>query len=312
MKQLSYTLFTEKFRPQKIDAILLPKKYKNFFQSVVKDKEVPNLLLYSSYPGSGKTTTAKAICKELDADYIYINVSKDSGVDVLRSDISKFATGKSLSGKKKIVILDELDGGSLNIQKALRGFIEEFQNKCRFIATCNYHSKIIEPLRSRFQEFDYNMNTQEIRKEMIPKVISYCYNILKLESITFDEQAISSLVEEKYPDIRKVYNILQQYSKMNSKHIDKNVLNFKVSDEKLYEYILQKKLSSARQHVLDTGLDLEGIYSDLYNNFLDKIDDKTKQAQIILILASYQTNSVNVFDKELNFAACMVEIMGVL
>lgn len=312
MKQLSYTLFVEKFRPKNVEAVLLPNKYKNFFRTAVKNGEVANLLLHSSYPGSGKTSLAKALCSDIGADYMYINVSEDSGIDILRNEIRRFASGKSLNGKKKIVILDELDGAKTkNIQDALRGFIEEFQNKCRFIATCNYVNKIISPLRSRFQEFDFNMNTLEVRKEMIPKVIAYVIGLLKYEKITYDADAIKMLVEEKYPDIRKVYNLLQQYSAMNG-HIDKNILNFVSVDDQFYQLLLEKKLKSARQYILDSGYDLDEMYSDLYNNFLNKIDDKNKEAQVIIILADYQKWSGQVADKELHFAACMAEIMGVL
>lgn len=308
MKQLAYTLFVEKFRPQNVNGVLLPTKYKNFFQSAVKNGEVPNLLLHSSYPGSGKTTMAKALCNDIESDSMYINVSEDSGIDTLRNDIRRFASGKSLTGKKKIVILDELDGGSKKIQDALRGFIEEFQNKCRFIATCNYVNKIISPLRSRFQEFDFNMNTLEIRKEMIPKVVAYCIALLKHEKITFDEEAVKSLVIEKYPDIRKIYNILQQYSLMNG-HIDMNVLNYSTVDEKLYQLILDKKLTAARQFILDSGYDYDELYTDLFKNFLNKIEDKAKQAEVILILGEWQKWSSQVADKELNFTACLVNIM---
>lgn len=308
MKQLSYTLFVEKFRPQNVNGVLLPTKYKNFFQSAVKNGEVPNLLLHSSYPGSGKTTMAKALCNDIESDSMYINVSEDSGIDTLRNDIRRFASGKSLTGKKKIVILDELDGGSKKIQDALRGFIEEFQNKCRFIATCNYVNKIISPLRSRFQEFDFNMNTLEIRKEMIPKVVAYCIGLLKHEKITFDEEAVKCLVTEKYPDIRKIYNILQQYSLMNG-HIDMNVLNYSTVDEKLYQLILDKKLTAARQFILDSGYDYDELYTDLFKNFLNKIEDKAKQAEVILILGEWQKWSGQVADKELNFIACLVNIM---
>jgi len=139
-----FSLWVEKYRPQKIDHAILPNEYRKFFNKIVKTGDIPNLLLYSSSPGTGKTTIAKALCIEAGVDYLYINASKDTGIDILRTTITKYASGKSLSGKKKVVILDEVDGSSAtSFQAAVRAFIEEFHNSCRFILTCNYVNKII-------------------------------------------------------------------------------------------------------------------------------------------------------------------------
>jgi DNA polymerase III delta prime subunit len=311
-KQLSYTLFTEKFRPENVSGILMPNIYKTFFNKLVEEKEVPSLLLYSSYPGSGKTSLAKALVEDIDADFLYINMSEDSGIDTIRNDARRFASGKSLNKKKKIIICDELDGANINTsQKALRGFLEEFHNNCRIIATCNYVNKIIPALRSRFQEFDFNMNTQEFRKEMIPKVISRICGLMKLERIEFDPEAIKMLVEEKYPDIRKIYNILQQYSKMCGM-IDKNILNFVSVDEQLYQLILNKKFTSSRQYILDNGYNFDDLFTDFYTNLVPKVDDKIKQCQMIISIGEWQYKAALSLNKEIAFMAMLVELMEIV
>jgi DNA polymerase III delta prime subunit len=193
-KQLSYTLWTEKYRPEKVKDMLLPSNYTKFFKELVKDGEVPNLLLYSSTPGTGKTSIAKALCNEIDADYLYINASSENGIDTIREDVSRFASGKSLSGKKKIVIFDEGEQLSFAAQKAILAMFEKYQNTCRFILTCNYVNKVIPAARSRFQEFDFNMNTKEIREEMIPKVTKHLKGALKFESVEYNDSVVEELL----------------------------------------------------------------------------------------------------------------------
>ena len=179
---------------------------------------------------------------------IFLNKWKTAG---LQFPI-KVASRRKINGMKQIVILDECDGASAQLMKGLRSAIEEFHNSCRFILTCNNVNSIIPPLRSRCQEFNFNMNKEEFRNEMIPKVVKRVGLVLKSESIEFDQEAVDLLVKERYPDIRKIYGILQQYSKMNGL-IDKNVLNFVDVDDKLYELVLTKKLTLARQYILDAG-----------------------------------------------------------
>jgi len=308
-KKLSYTLFTEKYRPDSVSGMLIPKSYKKFFQTLVEQKEIPNLLLYSSIPGSGKTSIAKALCNDLDADYLYINISSESGIDTLRTDIARFAAGKSISGKKKIVICDEFDGATLALQKGLRASIEEFHNHCRFILTCNYVNKIIPALRSRLQEFDFNMNTKEIRSEMLPQVRNRLVGLLKTEGITYQDETIEKLVDCLYPDIRKMYGLVQQYSTMNG-IIDSNIFNYESVDDQLYDFILNKKFTLARQFMIDSGYNYADMYADLYTNLVPKISDKSKQGQIILIIADWQYKASFSSNPEIPFSAMLFEIMS--
>jgi DNA polymerase III delta prime subunit len=310
-KQMSYTLFTEKYRPSRVEDMLLPGNYKTFFKELVKDGEVPNLLLYSSTPGTGKTSIAKALCAEIDADYLYINASSDNGIDTIREDVSRFASGKSLNKKKKIVIFDEGEQLSFAAQKAVLAMIEKFQNTCRFILTCNYVNKVIPAARSRFQEFNFDMNSKEIREEMVPKTIKRMKQVLAFEKIEYTDSAVEQVVETLYPDIRKMYGLIQQYSKMNGV-IDDNILNFESVDDEFYQLILTKKLTAARQFALDAGYNYDDMYSDLYKNLLPLIEDLGKKAQIILVIADYQYKSAFSNDKEIPFVAMLIEIMGIL
>jgi len=314
-KRLNYTLWVEKYRPSRIQDIVLPASIKKFFSEIVKEKEVPNLLFYSSSPGVGKTTVAKAIAKEVDTDFIYINTSLENGIDVLRSRIEKFATSMSFSGGRKIVILDEFDGASINLQQALRATIEEFHQSCRFIFTCNYITKIIEPLKSRCQMIDFNMMEKDFQDEMKPLIFNRLCGILKNEKfkdkpIIYDEVTIQKIVETYYPDIRKMLNVLQQYTKQNG-NVDSSIFDYEKIDIELYQLILNKKLTAARKFIIERNYNFDEMFRSLFDNFVPMLD-KTKQAQAILLIAEYMYRNSTVIDKEINFTALLLEIIGLL
>lgn len=302
----SYSLWIEKYRPEKVEHMILPSQYRDFFNNVIKSGDVPNLLLYSNTPGTGKTTIAKAICNQMDLDYLYINSSKESGVDTLRTTITRFATNKSLSGKKKVVILDEFDGASVNIMQALRAFLEEYQNTCRFIITANYVNKIIEPLRSRLQQFDFNVTNEAFRSELIPSISKRLKGILTKEKVEFDAETIDKLAEENFPDIRSMLSLLQKYSMMNGM-IDKNLFSYSSVDDKLYELLIEKKFTAARQFVLDSGYNFDEMYPVLYREFVPRLA-LPKQAQAIMSIADWQFKSNFCADKEIPFAALLLEL----
>lgn len=308
-KQATYSLFTEKYRPQKIEHCILPTEYKKAFQKIVKVGDIPNLLLYSSSPGTGKTTVAKALCIESGVDYLYINASKDTGIDVLRSRITQYATGKSLSGKKKVVILDEIDGSNnTQFQAGLRAFIEEFHNSCRFILTCNYVNKIIPPLRSRCQEYDFNVTTKEKREELVPKIAVRLEKVLTSEEVSFDEGICQKIADTLFPDMRKMLTLLQQYSLQHG-HIDSGVFQLETIDEEFYEFILKKQFIKARQFVIDSGYSFDDLYVALYRNLVPRLP-KIQQGEAILRIAEWQYRSAMSSDKEIPFAALLMEIIN--
>lgn len=306
-KRYNKLIWCELYRPQTVEDILMPKDLKKQFLKMVKQQSIPNLLLYSSGPGVGKTTLAKALCRDLSADYKYINVSSESGIDTLRSKIQKFASTKSFSGGQKVVIMDEFDGASKNLQQGLRAAIEEFHKVCRFIFTCNYITQIIGPLKSRCQEFDMNyMDTTSI-KELKPEIEDRITKILKHKGIDYDIKTVKKLIDTKYPDIRKTIQLCQQYSNINGS-IDKDILTFEKVDEEFYDLLLRKKFNPARRYVIEKNYDYTEMYTNLYKEFVPKLD-KPMQPQVILVLAQYQHWHASVADPEINFAACLVELL---
>ena len=313
-KQLSYTLWVEKYRPESIAQVLLPSKIKRTLAQYIKEGEVPNLFLYSSSPGTGKTTVAKALANDIKVDSIYINISLERGIDTLRGRISKFASSYSMfsenEGGKKICILDEFDGATPELQSALRAFMEEFQDSCRFIICCNYATKVIEPLKSRCQPFDFNLMNKEIQDELKPVIVKRLCGILKFEKIEFKQETIEEVVNTFYPDMRKMINLLQMYSKING-IIDVGVFDVEKVDTELFHLILNRKLTDARRYIIERNYNFDEMFRSMNDNFLPLIP-KSKQGQVILILADYMYKNAFVIDKEINFAACMLEIIDIL
>jgi DNA polymerase III delta prime subunit len=305
-------LFVEKFRPKSVTDMVLPATYKKFFKEITQKEQIPNLLLQSTTPGAGKSTIAKAICNDVDADYIYINISKDSGIDTLRSQIAGFASTKSFNGKPKIVILDEFDGATHQLQAGLRAFIEEFHEHCRFILTCNYANKIIEPLREgRIMEFNFNMKDKKTVTELRPKMIKHLANICKFEEIKYEEDALAKLVDISYPNMRRMIASLQKASIMFGQ-IDENILSISQVDTELYGLILERKFTAARTMIIENAYDHGEMYSSLYHNLVPMIEDKGAQAQVILIISDYQQKHTTAIDTEIPLAACLLEIVGAL
>jgi len=313
-KQMNFSLWIERWRPMSVKQILLPKKNKDFFLKLVEEKEIPNLLFHSNSPGTGKTTVAKALANDIKSDFIYINMSLDGNIDTLRNRITKFATSYSMFGDnvggKKICICDEFDFSTPNFQAAFRGFMEDYQDSCRFILTCNYLTKIIEPLKSRCQVVDFNITDKESQDEMTPAILKRLGGILKSENVVFEEETISKLIHNFYPDIRKMTNVLQQYSKNNG-IIDTGIFDVDVVDLEFYEMILQKKLTAARKYLIEKNCNPDEMYRQLFDNLVPLLQ-KESQGQAILIIADYMYKSNFSIDKEITLVACLLEIIGLI
>ena len=301
-------LWVEKYRPKKITDCILPEPIKNTFLEFVGQKEIPNLLL-SGGSGVGKTTVARALCEELHADYILINGSEESGIDVLRTKIKTFASTVSLQGGYKVVILDEADYlNPQSTQPALRGFIEEFHRNCRFIFTCNFKNRIIEPLHSRCAviEFKINGNKNQLANEFMGRVES----ILKAEKIGFEDKVIAELIMKHFPDWRRVLNELQRYSVSGT--IDTGILvNIaEVSLKELMTHLKGKDFKNVRKWVVD-NIDNDPV--KVFRKVYDKMYDYMKPGSIpnaVLVLGEYQYKSAFVADQEINLLACLTEIMS--
>jgi len=300
-------LWVEKYRPRKISDCILPDKLKNTFQEFVEQDNIPNMLL-SGTAGTGKTTIARALCEELGCDYIIINGSEESGIDVLRTKIKDFASTVSLAGKVKVVILDEADYlNPSSTQPALRGFIEEFSKNCRFIFTCNYKNRIIPPLHSRTTVIDFKLDKEE-RPVVATAFFKRVKEILTNENITFDPKVVAELLNKHFPDYRRVLNEMQRYSVSGT--IDAGILS-NVSDANMKELLgalREKDFKKMRTWVVNNlDNDPNVLFRKLYDFLLPEV---VQVPQLVLLLADYQYKAAFVADAEINLVACLTEIMA--
>jgi DNA polymerase III delta prime subunit len=302
-------LWVEKYRPQTIEDTILPVALKDTFRQILKSKELPNLL-FTGTAGVGKTTVAKAICNELDLDYLLINGSEEGNIDTLRHKIKQFASTVSLQGGYKVVILDEADYlNPQSTQPALRGFIEEFSNNCRFIMTCNFKNRIIEPLHSRCSVVEFNVKKNDLA-ELCVSFMARVTHILNSEQCGYDEPVIAELIMKHMPDWRRVLNELQRYSLSGT--IDSGILVSiqEVSLNNLMKALKDKNFKQMRQWVTD-NIDVEpaALFRKIYDNMYEYVEPQSIP-QLVLILADYQYKNSFVADHELNVVACCTEIMA--
>ena len=302
-------LWVEKYRPQKIDDCILPESLKKTFHQFIESGELPNFM-FCGTAGTGKTTVAKALCNEIGAEYLFINGSEQSGIDVLRNDIRGFASTVSLTDAKKIVILDEADNLNANsTQPALRAFIEEFSNNCRFIFTCNFKNRIIEPLHSRCSVIDFKIDNKE-KQGIAANFFKRVTQILKQENIEFDPKVIAEVVTKHFPDYRRILNELQRYSV--SGVIDSGIL-VNIGDESFKElmgFMKEKQFTDVRKWVAkNADSDTAQLFRTLYDKSPDFLETKSIP-QLVLILADYQHRAAFVADHELNIMAAMTEVMS--
>ena len=300
-------LWVEKYRPQTISDCILPDGLKKTFQEYVDAGEISNMLLCGT-AGTGKTTVARALCNELGCDYIVINGSDESGIDVLRTKIRDFASTVSFESKAKVVILDEADYLNPNsTQPALRAFIEEFSGNCRFIFTCNFKNRIIEPLHSRTAVIDFKIDKKD-RPEMAQKFMGRMQYILTSENIPYEQNVLAELLMKHFPDYRRVINELQRYSKSGS--IDSGILSniAEINTKGLIDSLKDKDWKKMRQWVVNNvDNDPQGVYRKVYDALIDKV----KQVpHLVLLIADYQYKSAFVADQEINLTACLTDIMA--
>jgi len=301
-------LWVEKYRPQRIADCILPDSLKNTFQEIVDSGELQNLLL-SGGPGCGKTTVAKALCNELNTDWILINCSEDGNIDTLRTKIRQFASSISISGNKKAVILDEFDyANPQSMQPALRGFMEEFSKNCRFILTCNFKNRVIEPLHSRCTCIDFKFDSKE-KIKFASKFMDRAKFILTSEKVEFDEKVLAKLIVKYSPDFRRLINELQRYSRSGS--IDVGILSEAgdIGVEELIKAMKGKNFQDVRKWV---AMNLDNDSSHIFRKMYDALQDNLESSSIppaILIIADYQYKAAFVADHEINLTACIVQLM---
>jgi DNA polymerase III delta prime subunit len=302
-----HILWVEKYRPQTIEDCILPDALKNTFKEFVKNGNIPNLLLAGT-AGVGKTTVARALCNEMGCDYIIINGSDESGIDVLRNKIKNYASSMSLSGGRKVVILDEADYLNPNsTQPALRGAIEEFASNCSFIFTCNFKNRIIDPIHSRCTVIDFKANGSKAK--MAGAFFQRVCGILDKEGITYEKEVVAAVVTKHFPDNRRILNELQRYAAGGT--IDKGILA-SVSDVRLTELtsaLKTKNFAEARKWTTNNlDNDPSRVFRGLYDGLYEQLAPNSVP-QLVLILAKYQYQAAFVADHEINMIACLTEIM---
>jgi DNA polymerase III delta prime subunit len=302
-------LWCEKYRPQSVNECILPTETGEAFAQMVGRGEAQNLLL-SGGAGVGKTSVAKALCNDLGCDWIMVNCSEDGNIDTLRTKIRQFASTVSLTeGVKKVVILDEFDySNAQSTQPALRGFIEEFAANCRFILTCNFKNRVIEPLHSRCTCIDFRIPQKE-KPQMAVQFLKRAEEILKSEGVEYDQKVVAQLVSKHFPDFRRTLNELQRYAA--SGKIDVGILQTlgDLQIKGLVKSMKGKDFGGVRKWVVenldnDQSRVFRAVYDGLYENL-----ESGSIPQAILILGDYQYKAAFVADAEINLTACMVQLM---
>jgi len=305
---MEHLLWTERYRPQTVENCILPERLKAPFQEYVNQKQIPNLLLAGG-AGVGKTTIAKAMCNEIGADYMVINGSDESGIDIFRGKIKNFASSMSFGGGRKVIIIDEADYLNPNsTQPALRSAIEEFASNCSFIFTCNFKNRIIDPLHSRCAVIEFGLKNGE-KQKMAGAFFKRIQSILETEKVEYDDKVIAELVKKHFPDFRRIINELQRYSQLGK--IDVGILAQigDISLSQIIKHMKEKDFASVRKWAATTDIDSTTFFRKLYDNLYD-ILIPSSIPQIVIILADYQYKQAFVADQEINLVACLTQIMA--
>jgi DNA polymerase III delta prime subunit len=302
-------IWSQKYRPNKIEDCIIPKRLKDIFQKFVDRKEIPNLLLTGT-PGVGKTTVARALVEELGCSYLLINSSEDRGIDTLRGKVKTFASTASFTGGRKVIILDEADYLTPEMQAALRGVIEEVSSNCTFILTCNFKARIIEAIHSRCQHVDFAIEREE-KPQMAFQLFKRIGQILDLENVKWEKEYLPKIVEKYFPDFRKTLNELQKLAINGA--IDASVL-VHLKDIKNLEGLVtalrEKDFTEMRKWVVDNSdVDSRVIFRKVYDSMYDYVS-KSHIPLVVLLLAKYQYQAAFVADAEINMVAFFTELMS--
>jgi len=304
---MEHLLWVESYRPKTVEDCILPERLKKPFQEYVSQKNIPNLILAGG-PGVGKTTVAKAMCNEIGCDFMVINGSDESGIDTFRTKIKNYASSMSLAGGRKVIIIDEADYLNPNsTQPALRNAIEEFAGNCSFIFTCNYKSRIIEPLHSRCAVIDFSLKNGE-KVKMGSAFFKRIQSILQSENVEYEDKVIAELVKKYFPDFRRVINELQRYSQFGK--IDSGILSqiANANIAELVKFLKEKDFSSIRKWVASGEYDSTTVFRQIYDALYD-IMKPGSIPQAVLIIADYSYKNAFCADQEINLVACLTDLM---
>ena len=295
-----HTLFTEKYRPDTLEGYIGNDDFKSSLQQWIDSNDIPHLLLCGG-AGTGKTTAAKLIVNNINCDSLYINCSDENGIDTIRDKVKSFASAASFK-PQKVVVMDEADFLTINAQAALRNVIETFSLNTRFIFTCNYVERIIDPIQSRTVIF-------ELTPPSMQDVAFKCVEILDLEEIVYTKADIVRIVKQTYPDIRKSLNLLQSSIKNGELQQSRDVINLKQTSDKIIELLSLHKIgdfNTIRQIVADSNI---RDYNELYRVLFERSDEYSNSAVATLIIADYQYKSLMAPDKEVTMMACISKLL---
>ena len=295
-----HTLFTEKYRPDTLEGYIGNDDFKSSLQQWIDANDIPHLLLTGG-AGTGKTTAAKLIINNIDCDSLYINCSDENGIDTIRDKVKSFASAASFK-PQKVVIMDEADFLTINAQAALRNIIETYSLNTRFVFTCNYIERIIDPIQSRTVVF-------ELTPPSMQDVAFKCVEILNLEEITYTKADLVRIVKQTYPDIRKTLNLLQSSLKNGELVESRTITNFKQTSDQVIELLKTKNIknfTTIRQLVMDSNI---RDYNELYRILFERADEFIDSAIATLIIADYQYKSIMAPDKEITFCACISKLL---
>lgn len=303
-------LWAEKYRPKTVDECILPDYIKNTFKEYIKQGQLPTFLLDGT-AGVGKTTIAKALCNEIGAEYLFINGSDEGrSIDILRTTIKGFASSVSLYDQPKVIIIDEADYmNAQSVQPALRSFIEEYSANCRFIFTCNFKNRIIEPLRSRCTLVDFRLDNKD-KADMAAQFFKRVTHILKQEGIEFDSKVVAEIITKFFPDYRKILMELQRYSV--SGRIDSGILvNLgEESYKELFKLMKDKNWKEVRSWVgKNSDIETCTLFRQFYDNAYT-ILEPSSIPDMVDVLGEYDYKSAFVADKEINTMCAMTAIMA--
>ena len=316
-KNMIRALFTEKYRPKNLEDLILPDRVMNKF----KDGLTQNMLLAGS-PGTGKTSTAKAIVNQFNLPYLYINASTDTSVEVIRTRITDFCSTMSVlddQGKFKVVLLDEVDGVSDQFFKALRATMEQFAANCRFIATCNYVNKIPDPILSRFEVINFDFDKSE-ETELTKKYIKRVYEICGKEEMTIDKPALVEFVKRNFPDLRSTLNKLQGYKTSGTTNITvEDVKKFNSVYKDLFELIFNETdpVKNYKLLVSEYSNRVDDVLQSLGSDFVEYIQTERSNnvksiPQIIISVAEHQAQRVHVIDPIITMLSCVYKLQEIV
>ena len=308
----SHFIWAEKYRPPNIKGMVLTDSTRKFFENMVASGVIPHMTLYSTSPGTGKSSLAQALCNDCGIkEYLYLNASKEGNIDVLRKEITQYVSVLSMVDSKKVVFLDEISHSSDKFQNALLTDIEKYSENCSFILTTNNINKIVKSLLSRCPVQDFNMTDKKTKEELLPLIIKRLCGILTREKINYDSSVVNQLAEKYYPDMRSMISKLQADT-IKYGSITQNILLDSCDHTNLYDMILSKNIQSARKYLIESGVDYDEMYTNLFREFIPLIKETDKQNLLIVLLAKYSDMSSRAIDKEIIFTACMIELIKII